>query len=133
MRLPSDAANVMARARRITRRNFHSRVMCLRKLVVGTPDTEIVGLTSRSGYHPIEVARSLKGGKHGADWLFYAVSASIEAGLVQRPAAPGELLSVPVAELGERDALARGVDEPAVADVDRGVEDLSSRGLGPLR
>src|SRR5207244_10920816 len=51
-------------------------------------------------------------------------SGLVEPGLVQRPAAPGELLLVPAGQPCERDAVVRRLDEPAVADVDRRVEEL---------
>src|SRR5262249_42296072 len=89
-----------------------------------TPDEGIVVAPAPSGNHPMEVAVSLKGGNGGG---YSPPNGSIplfEAGFVERPAAPRELLLVPVAQLGERDSVARGLDEPAVPDVDRGMEDL---------
>src|SRR4029079_10671001 len=57
----------------------------------------------------------------------------LEPRLAQRPPAPGELLLVPAGELSERDAAVGRLDEPAVADVDRRVEDLGSLGLRAVR
>src|SRR5438067_3315504 len=48
-----------------------TRALCASgEFVVGTPDTGIVGLSSRSGYHPMEVARSLEGGRKRRRWGF---------------------------------------------------------------
>src|SRR3954452_15992750 len=128
-RLPRPTAMTPARARRITRRNFHSSIVPPGENVVRTPDGEIVGAAVPSGNHPKGVAPSLKGGNYGR----IGAVLGLEPGLAQRPPAPGEPLLVPAGELGERDAPVGGLDEPAVADVDRGVEDLRSRGAGAVR
>src|SRR5262249_23281536 len=60
-------------------------------------------------------------------------SLGLEPGLTQRPPSPGEPLLVPAGELGQSDALVGGLDEPAVADVDAGVEDLRSLRVHTLR
>src|SRR6266540_1041652 len=54
--------------------------------------------------------------------------AVLETGFSERPAAPGKVLFVPAADGRERDAVARGMDLPAVAEVERHVVDLG--GLG---
>ena len=59
-----------------------------------------------------------------------------QAGFGQRPARPGELLPVPAGERRHGDAVAGGVDEPAVAEVDPGVVDrgrLRARAGGPKK
>src|SRR5512142_22394 len=123
MRLPSAAATVPARARRITRRNFHSSIMCLRGVVVRTPDKRNCGSAV--------TAREAPDG--GSDAHSNGGNRLLEPGFVQRPAPPGELLRIPVAERGERDPFAGGLDEPAVTDVDRRVEDLSPARFRALR
>src|SRR3954471_10286238 len=50
-----------------------------------------------------------------------------KTGFGERPAAPREALFVPTGELGQGDAVARGMDEPAAAEVDAGAIHL--RGL----
>src|SRR5215216_1549707 len=57
-----------------------------------------------------------------------AAARCLEAGFSEGPAAPGEALFVPAADGRERDAVARGVDLPAVAEVEPHVLDLG--GLG---
>src|SRR3954454_5547242 len=121
-KLPRPTAMTPARARRITRRNFHSSIVPPGENVVRTPDGEIVGAAAPSGNHPKGVAPSLKGGNYGR----IAAVLGLEPRLAQRPPAPGEPLLVPAGELGKRNAFGGGLDEPAVADVDRGVEDLRS-------
>src|SRR3954449_4327055 len=121
-RLPRPTAMTPARARRITRRNFHSSIVPPGENVVRTPDGEIVGAAVPSGNHPKGVAPSLKGGNYGR----IGAVLGLELGLARRPPAPGEPLLVPAGELGERNAFVGGLDEPAVADVDRGVENLRS-------
>src|SRR5437660_6455462 len=102
---------------RITRRNFHSSIVPPGENVVGTPDREIVGAVASSGNHPKGVAASPKRGNR-AGFL------GLEPGFAERPPAPGELLLVPAGELRESDAAVGRLDEPAVSDVDRRVEDL---------
>src|SRR6188508_1812340 len=96
-----------AKARRITRRNFHSSIVPPGEYVVGTPDGGIVGAAAPGGNHPKEVAASLERGN-------CVRVLGLEPRLAQRPPAPGELLLVPAAELGEGDAPVGRLDEPAV-------------------
>src|SRR5712691_3249117 len=46
-----------------------------------------------------------------------------EAGFGERATPPGELLAIPAGQRRHRDALPRGVDHPARAEVDAGVAD----------
>src|SRR6059036_3150956 len=121
-KFPRPTAMTPARARRITRRNFHSSIVPPGENVVGTPDRGIVGAPVPGGNHPKGLAPSLEGGNYGR----IGPLLGLETGFAQWPTAPGEVLLVPAGELGERDAPVGGLDEPAVADVDGGVEDLRS-------
>src|SRR5471032_822631 len=56
-----------------------------------------------------------------------------QSGLGERPPGPRELALVPPVERRERHALARRLDEPAVADVDGRVVDLRRLRPRPLR
>src|SRR6187549_2573521 len=51
-------------------------------------------------------------------------SDGLEPGFGERAAAPGQAALVPAADRGERHAVARRVDEPAVAEIDARVADL---------
>src|SRR4029079_6672843 len=63
------------------------------------------------------------GGKLRSD--DYDLLTGNEAGFGKRPSAPGEGLAVPARQRRDGDALARGVHEPARAEVDPRVADLS--------
>src|SRR3954447_23211864 len=90
-KFPRPTANTPARARRITRRNFHSSIVPPGENFVGTPDGGIVGAAVPTGNHPKGVAPSLKGGNYSDSVAFLG----LEPGLAQRSPAPGELLLVP--------------------------------------
>src|SRR6266511_175686 len=70
-------------------------------------DAQIVSRCCRYGHHQIGGFRDLG-----------------EPCLEQGPPSPGEARPIPAVELRERDAVARGLDEPAVAEVDACVVDL---------
>src|SRR6188472_3572520 len=134
MKLPSAAATDAPTIRRVTRRGFHSSIVASRgTLSRGRQTKGIVVATTRSGNHPMEVAASLKGGNGGGYSPRGASMPLFEPGFVQRPAAPRELLLVPAAQLGERDAVVGGLDEPTVPDVDRRMEDLRSLRVNAFR
>src|SRR2546423_4692746 len=54
-----------------------------------------------------------------------------QPGLCERPTRPCKSVAVPALELRQGDASARGVQEPAAADVDAGVVDLRRPGARP--
>src|SRR2546430_136134 len=54
-----------------------------------------------------------------------ASAGALQPGFAQRAARPGEALAVPPVEREQRHALVRGMDEPAVAEVDPRVADLA--------
>src|SRR5262249_756429 len=58
-KLPRPTAMTPARAKRITRRNFHSSIVPPGQNVVGRPDGKIVGAAVLGGNHPKGVAPSL--------------------------------------------------------------------------
>src|SRR5579872_1363410 len=59
------------------------------------------------------------------------MTALLEARFAKRAAGPREALRIPAVEWGDRHALARRLDEPAVAHVDAHVVDLTRRGVRP--
>src|SRR5205085_10560512 len=77
-KLPNAAASTAARARRITRRDFHSSIVPPGTEIVGTPDGKIVRAAPPSGNHPKGLAASPKGVTAGgwAPLLGYSSPAS---------------------------------------------------------
>src|SRR4051812_16381867 len=57
---------------------------------------------------------------------------NLQAGFGERPPAPGERAAVPPVEPCDRDAIAGRLDQPVVAEIDRGVIHLRRLGLAAV-
>src|SRR4029077_20532945 len=83
---PNTTASTAAKARRVTRRDFHSSIVPPGTNGRRTPDGRIVGAAAPTGNHPKEVAASPKGGNAGNKRLVLGVG--LEPPPAQRAATP---------------------------------------------